>query len=272
MPKTVLEMTIEELQEVYHGELTGLKFESDQGVLFSLLTKVGNNIEAFFRDLANTSCKEKVHFRKILKLSDARESFRDQFSFRDLFKEFDYFILPRRAGFPWTEDRTDNKGRPANQNIPGIGISKGFAFTCVYLHPDHQKGSLFRYLGREEKKTGAHIIAFAQKPEAGDYLTGYNDTPLLIQGLVWLNPDNQQILRMKTSLLHPTGKLKEQTTDIYYQEVRFDGIPQSFWLPKVVEITLKFPDVTYKNQHKYSDFRLFSVETDYKLDRPQTNK
>jgi hypothetical protein len=262
-PKTVLEMTGRELKESYHGEFSGVNFESDQGILFSLLKNVGNNVESFFRNFVNTSCKEKVH------LYNGRSWYN---------KEFSYLIFPQKDATLWTEDRADNKGRRGTLYVPGFTISKGYAYTCIYLHPDHQKCSSFRYLGRQKKKPGAHVIAFAQKPEAQDYLTSYANVDLqfsmnfLVQGFVWVDPKNYQILRIMTEMMLPSARLKEQTTDIYYQEVRFKGIQQPFWLPKEVSISWRLSDRYYRNQHEYSDFRLFSVETEYKLDRPQTNK
>jgi hypothetical protein len=259
-PKTIIEMSIEELKQRYNSELSDLKFNSNQDSLDSLLKKVGKNIEAFFRDLVNISCKEKVQLR-------------NGWAFRN--QEFYYVILPPKDGAPWTEERTDNKGQLVTPYLPGFTISKGYAYTCIYLHPDHQKSSFFRYLGREKKKPGAHIIAFAQKPESNDYLAGYvNESrhvsiKFLVQGFIWVDPGSYQVLRIATGMLSPIEILMEQTTDIFYQKVHFDGVQQQFWLPKEINVSWKGRDINSRNQHKYSDFRLFTVDTNYKLDRPQ---
>jgi len=264
--KTVVEMTAEELKRRY-SELSTLQFNPDQGRLDFLLKNAGENIEIFFRDLANISCKEKVHYRITSRKKSALT--------RESHREFYYLILPRQAGFPWTEDRADKNGRPV-QNDPGFCNSKGYAYTCVYLHPDHQKGSVFRCLGRDKK--GAYVLAFAQKPEAGDYLTGFVDKAsgaemqFLVEGFVWLDSESRQITRMKTHMLVPNSALMNQTTDIYYQETLFEKMSQSFWLPKEVTITWSFPAFMCENQHKYSDFRLFSIEANYILNKPQAKK
>jgi hypothetical protein len=261
--KTVIEMTVEELRQRYALELSGLNFDPKQDSLSLLLKNVGNNVETFFRDLANTVSKEHVQLGNNLGY---------------LHEEYSYLILPQRTGFPWTEDRTDKEGRPVNLGFPGYCISKGYAYACIYLHPDHQKGSVFRYLGRMTKGPDAYLLAFAQKPEAEDYLTSYYIAEraflmqFLVQGFIWLDPDSYQILRMKTFMLMPDAVLKVQTTDIYYKEVRFDNAQQSFRLPKEVDILWELPNVTYKNKHKYSDYKLFSVNTTYKLIPPKTNK
>ena len=145
--------------------------------------------------------------------------------------------------------------------------------------------SHFRYLGRETKKPGAHAIAFAQKPEAGDYLSKYSEvgssTPIryLVQGLVWLDPDSYQILRMHTSLLLPEKQtmLKGTNADIVYGKVQFDNRGREFWLPREINVGWRFlladgTALIYHNQHKYSDYHLFTVDTDYEITQPKVNK
>ena len=270
---TVTEMSIKELQRNYPSDLPGVIFDQNQDGLDLLLKNVGNNVEVFFRNLANISAKEEVALHRIAPNGS-----------RDWYKDFYYLILPKKIGFAWTEERTgteegkDEAIRPIDKTPQGFCMIKGYAYACIYVHPDHQKSSLFRCIGRAGKKPGAYVIAFTQKPQAKDYLTEYINPEFnisiqfLVQGFIWLDPDNYQILRMKTHMLAPDAALKKQSTDIFYQKVRFDGIQQSFWLPKEVNITWTLPNVTYRNRHKYSDFRLFSVETDYKINQPQKRK
>jgi hypothetical protein len=90
------------------------------------------------------------------------------------------------------------------------------------------------------------------------YLISQNDT------------DSYQILRMRTSMQSP-GKdfLKEQITDIRYERVKFDSTGQQLWLPREVDVSWKLPDWTYRNRHRYSDYQLFGVETDYSISQPK---
>jgi hypothetical protein len=109
-------------------------------------------------------------------------------------------------------------------------------------------------------------------------LSRYTDTNasesalLLVQGIAWVDPDTFQIIRMRTNLLatdHPVA-LREQTTDIRFSEVRFDGVPQSFWLPFEVLVSWRVGGgITYLNRHRYSDYRLFTVESYDKINQPQ---
>jgi hypothetical protein len=87
---------------------------------------------------------------------------------------------------------------------------------------------------------------------------------------VWLHPDSSQIMRMHISMLSPGTILQQHTTDIDYSEIHFKGVAQSFWLPHRVTLSWELPGgEIYRNRHQYSDYRLFDVESDYKLAVPR---
>jgi hypothetical protein len=170
----------------------------------------------------------------------------------------------------------DKKGHLAKLNTGTIfSVTSGFAFLCMYLHPLHQPGSRFRYLGREASERGDYVITFAQKSEISDYLIVFFDslygllTPYLLQGFVWLHPESYQVMRMETRMTAPAGQLQEQSTKVDYREVTFEGVPHPFWLPGEVTVNLKVRGVLYRNRHQYSDYRLFNVESDYKIALPK---
>ena len=76
-------------------------------------------------------------------------------------------------------------------------------------------------------------------------------------------------MRMETSMIAPAGPVQEQATKVDYQEVRFEGVPHSFWLPDEVIVNLKARGVLRRNQHRYSDYKLFDVQSDYMITPPR---
>ena len=265
--KLVVDMSADELTQYYPSKFSDLIFDSNQGELASLLKNAGMRVQDFFGDLSNTSSKEQV-FLQVLN-SDGKP----QSSSR---KEFYYLIISKgsKSELDWEEDRVDKKGHAVSLNKnKGFIITSRFAFLCIYLHPQHQPGSRFRYLGRAGN--GAYVIAFAQKPEVADYLAGYRDdlsntlTHYRIQGFVWLHPDSYQIMRMETSMVAPAGFLQYHATEIDYQEVQFEGVSHSFWLPDKVIVNMKARGVLCRNQHRYSEYKLFDIQSDYKITLPK---
>ncbi len=273
---TVINMTPAELLQFYRKELSHLEFNLNQEELQRLLENVGERVKTFFRDFSNTSAKEWVSLQRASRFGG--------FGPTIAAREFSYIILPRFGGDVayFEEYRTDKKNHPIDDmdELGGFVLSSGYAGLCLFLHPIHQAYSEFRYLGREKTKPGAHIIAFAQKPESGDYLVHYseinppNRIRFLVQGFVWLDPDNCQIMRMRTGMLRPerASLLEEQITDVVYENVQFKDVPVQFWLPKEVNASWQLPRWIYRNQHKYSDYQLFAVESEYKISRPQKSQ
>jgi VWFA-related protein len=311
--KTVVEMTAKELVRAYHDELSSVEFSQSQEPLNVLLKRAGDNVISFFHDLPNISAKELVRMQRYIQTNGFPESRQQPAlmnrednaaanasvgekklgimamavggkSFVEHIEEFSYLIVPGSdpGGTALMEDRADKTNKPLNEKaMAGHIMSKGHAGKCLYLHPDHQANSYFRYLGREKIKPYAHVIAFSQKPEAKDYLAQFTDressTPirLLVQGFVWIDPDSYQILRMRTNLLQTevTANLKETITDIRYGKAKFDNSSRNFWLPREINVSWEFPRMmdilVYRNQHKYSDYHLFTVTSDYKIASPK---
>jgi len=270
--RTVVDMTVEELLRNFPKECRDLDFDDNQTELPQLLWNTGESVEALIRDIPNTTSKEQVH----------RERLRDNGSFDNASDQnYNYLVLPGKMGF-WEEIRTDTKGRPlAGRNMTdSFMITSGFAGVATFFHPQYREGSRFRLLGRQRSESNAYVIAFAQWPENGQP-TGTFESPFMLtpavimyQGLAWVDPQTHQILRMRTDLLAPRKDvlLARQTTEIWFNEVRFIDIPHAFWLPREVLVTMEWNGQTYRNRHRYSEYLVFSVESLDKLQQPKIKK
>ena len=266
-PKTIVDLKPDELRRQYHTELGHLEFVDNPEELRAVLSKTGQNVEAFFNNVQNTASKEEILAQR-LRLSGIIEA--------SSHSSYHYLLLahPNDIGTRFEEERTNDNNRPINfQRLVDYLVTSGFAGQCVFLHPSHQYGSRFRYLGRQPSEPRAHVIAFAQKPEVGDFLNFINgtvSTPALLQGLLWIEPDTCQIVRMRTDLLEPDlrNRVTRQTTESWFSEVHFDDPSQSFWLPRRVLVTIEYEQRIFRNQHSYSDYKLFSVSSLDKITRP----
>ena len=74
----------------------------------------------------------------------------------------------------------------------------------------------------------------------GTFKAGKETRETYFQGVAWIDATNHQILRLNTDLLEPLPllKLKAETTKIEFNEVHFSRIPEAFWLPADVTVTL----------------------------------
>ena len=269
--RTVVDQTPAEIMECF-PELEGtLSFTESQSELPALLEKIGANVTDFFRYFPNTASTEEV--RQEIRNAEGRVLASNR-------TRYNYLMMTREGrGIGLDEYRSDSKGEEVT--VGGLGrfmLTYLCAWNLVHFHPLHQAESRFRLLGTVSDPQ-ACVIAFAQRPDAAREVGQFNvgdpdwvgrDVFILIQGVVWMDPQSNQIVREHTELLAPRYDvgLAKDTTKIEFAETRFPGIERSFWLPREAVVTSVFRNKTYRNRHRYFDYHLFSVETRDKVSPP----
>jgi hypothetical protein len=272
--RTVIDMTIEELRQSYASGLQGVEFIESQDELNPLLEKMGERVQAFYRDFSNTSSKEEVLLKR-LGYADRQED--------SMVRTYNYLILfnPGDTSPLLEEYRTDKLFRSIDQEaIRGFFIASGYNCLSILFHPRYLQDSRFRYLGKQTSESRSHLIAFAQNPEYGRNLTKLTDIivdrsiRVPLQGIVWVDPITYQIARIQTSLVTGSNSsfATTQITDIQFGEFRFDSVSQKFWLPREVNFRMKIAGKTYISLHRYSDYKLFNIDSDFMIKPPKSVK
>jgi hypothetical protein len=249
--------------------LKNLTPAASQEMLPSILQKVGANVAILFDSFPNVTSRERVLEQRL-----EFGSHHDQ-----MFQEFRYLALvsPDSRQLSFKEYRTDFGARLVQPTglESGYLITKGFASIPLYFHPSSQPDSKFRYLGQEViDKRATYVVAFAQTPTARQKVrivaNNGRSVSLLVQGLAWIDPASDQIIRMQTDLLAPAPEIRfdSQTTRIKLVEVRFKSMASGFWLPREVEVETSCNGVIYRNTHSYSEYKQFSVQTQERQGAP----
>jgi hypothetical protein len=155
-------------------------------------------------------------------------------------------------------------------------LTSGFASASLLFHPIYQPQAAFRYLGRQKVNgRDTHVIAFAQQPGkarfCGTFKIDGTDRTTFSQGLAWVDSESYEITRLRTDLLVPLSEvnLERETTEIALGEVHFKGIAEGFWLPQQVTVTVDWNGRHLRNEHHYSEFKLFHVEATEKIKKPK---
>jgi tetratricopeptide (TPR) repeat protein len=251
--------------------LTGLEPATEQGQLDSILSAVGKTVAEFFANFPNTSSLEEIHQEKLRGKQKAGATLDQKFRY--------LCFTPATAWGPgFDEYRSDQSGRRANLEglQDGFMLTSGFASASLFFHPLYQSQAAFRYLGRQEVGgRDAYVVAFAQQPAKarlkGTFKSGNLSMTTFSQGLAWIDSQSYQIIHLRTDLLKPLPEinLEKETTDIAYGEVRFKGVPVAFWVPQQVTVTVDWNGKHLRNQHRYSEYKLFKVETVEKIGKPK---
>lgn len=256
-------------------ELHGVEPAANPADLSALLVKTGESVQSFFRDFPNTVSIEEVHAERLGKHGKTKDV-HDQ--------KFQYLLLarPEKWGLGLEEFRTDNHGeRTALTGLEsGFMLTSGFASASLLFHPAYQSGASFQYLGRQLLDGRAcHVVAFAQNPAKAQMVERFNadkDSVLvLLQGLAWIDAESYKIVRLRSDLLKPQPQIRlhQQTTEIIYAPIEFKQVATAMWLPSEVGVTVEWKGKTYRNLHKYSDFKVFNTEMKQKIhsaDQPAT--
>jgi len=252
-------------------DLAGLEPATDQGQLASILDAVGKTVAEFFKNFPNTSSLEQIHQEKL---------HHDQRVSAALDQKFRYLCLTPNAewGLEFEEYRADSVGTRAVPQglLDGFMLTSGFASASLLFHPNYQSQTTFRYLGRQKVNGRAnYVIAFAQQPAKarlnGAFKLGNVSMTTFSQGLAWIDSQNYQITRLRTDLLKPLPdiKLERETTEIAFGEVRFKGVAGAFWLPQQVAVTVDWNGKHFRNEHRYSEFKVFNVQATEKIGKPK---
>jgi tetratricopeptide (TPR) repeat protein len=244
-------------------ELEGIRWASNQDDLKAVLEKTGEGVKSFFDNLPNTVSLERVHEERLGKDGKVERSMDQEFQYL-------FLVQPEPSGVGTEEHRATAQGARASLNgsNEGLMLTEGFASVPLLFHPLYQDGAGFRYLGLQTVEgKDLHVVAFAQKPQTARtherFQTRDGSALILVQGVAWIDPASFQIVRLRTDLLAPQPKirLRRQTTEISFRKVSFKEVATSVWLPQEVGVTVDLRGRVFHNVHRYSDFRLFNVET-----------
>jgi hypothetical protein len=272
LPPSVVETPTGELVHEL-PELKKLRPAASQELLASILQKVGANVAILFNSFPSVTSREEVIEQRL----SGAGAVHDQ-----IFQEFRYLALasPDKRNVGFEEYRTDSKGRLLQpQGLDsGYLITEGFVSIPFYFHPSYQPDSKFRYLGQEVMgKRATEVVAFAQRPSAREreqFAMGGKSVYVLAQGVAWIDPANNQIVRMRTDLRTPEPEIRldSQTTRVKFAEVDFKGVSSPLWLPREVEVETRCYGTVFRNTHSYSQFKLFSVQTQERQGAPASRR
>jgi tetratricopeptide (TPR) repeat protein len=239
-----------------------------------ILKKVGDNIEKFFREFANTSSLE------VLRQSSLDNNGRSH--------------AIRRAEMYYVFQQKSLKGRPMLEEIRGTGDGKlqtiggmedgfmastGFASSLIVFHPVSQPTVDYRYLGRQQMAgRTVLVVGFAQRPNEATPMGIFRSTArqatarVFVQGVAWISADQYQVVRLRTDLLSPIveADLDRQTSEIDYRPYQFLTTSKSYLLPSRVTVSIEWRKRRLRNEHIFSRYWLFNVEADSSDDRQAT--
>ena len=242
-------------------DLKSIQLSDNQNQLPLILEKMGHNVDVFMQNVGDLIAGEDITQQKLN--SDGKVRAKEH-------TQDDYLIL--HHGDEWganAEYRMDKTGK----RLGAIGLEKGYlvtagyALSCINFATITQTQSKFRYLGEQKiAARDAFVLAFAQRPGKVTFtsvmrVNNGHEAHMLTQGILWIDKDNFQILRMRTDLLEPSSELHlaQLTTDATFSRVQLQNNPDPLWLPNDVSVFIEINKDKYRNLHHYANYRRYQV-------------
>ena len=234
--------------------------------LHELLERTSTQVSKFLDQFSDAKCTEQViqeKFKQNGKLEYKEQSI------------FDYLVILTNAGgeLSLAESRLAVRvaNHSKNEKHPSLLISNGFATLFLVFHPYYANSFQFSDGGPDsigglklEKIQFQHIRDM--RSPAALALRG-REFPLEIAGTAWVDVQTGMIVKIEAGVgrtLEDVG-LKVLHSEVTYAPVPFKGIEQTYWYPQEAIVEVETPRQHWRNTHKFTDYKRFSVSTEEKV-------
>jgi VWFA-related protein len=217
-------------------------------------------------NLQNFTAEEKIEYRT----SDVQNFTQDGGS-----ESFDYIVVFQQSpgGLLFQEKRNPRHGSSLS---PAATQDTGLPELVLIFLPNMQDDYQMSCEGAAEWDGQlAWLVHFRQRSDKPSRTYSFRVDgvvhPVGLKGRAWIAADSGQVLHMETSLTEgvPAARVYHSYLSIDYALVQFQTHPVRIWLPKLVHGYWDFGDHRTIVHHTFSDFMLFSVQTDQKIEKPK---
>jgi hypothetical protein len=236
----------------------------------NLLDRIGARVELFWTDFSAVNCTETI---EQFKLNPKGKTIQQERT------SYDYVILMQMVGNDLSVEesriqhgKTRAKGTKKNRSLL---ITDGFATLVLVFHP-HFQGS-YRFSPAENDWSAGWLlyrIDFESLPGARSpslLQVGGRDYPLGWKGTAWIEPGSLSIVNIRVGLREPMTNigLLRLDSDVHYMGVEYAATGELHWLPEVAVVEAQTKRQHWRNTHRFSDYKHFSVDTEVTIGDPQ---
>jgi hypothetical protein len=189
---------------------------------------------------------------------------------------FEYMVETRevRAGMLVVHETRDDGN--ALEKFPAHLATLGLPALALVFHP-YFSGDYEMTCEGQGNYDGfyAWVVRFQQRPDKLPRLRSYRIKdlifPVQLKGRAWISTDNYQVLHIETDLLAPVPaiQLLREHLAVDYRPVHFRKADENLWLQQRAEVYFDYRGHRYRRVHSFSDFKLFTVDTEQTVKTPK---
>ena len=217
-------------------------------------------------NLENFTAEEQIEYERLDKdgIMEERDS-----------SAFDYVFAFEQTGGGRSsrEYRTPAKGGHA---FAASGQDTGQVALALIFLPALQTDYEMACEGADKwKGQAAWVIHFRQREDRPSRTMQFRVVKgtytAALAGRAWLSMENGQILRLETNIMHPIPSINLQSgaNSIDYAPVAIQSRKLQLWLPERMEAYWEIADRRLILYHTFSDYKLFSVDTEQNVEKPK---
>jgi VWFA-related protein len=235
--------------------------------LSTVLEQTGKRAVELLANLQNFTAQERIEYRVLGNVGDQLDYGTGSFDYTAAFER-------HKEGYAVQEGRTPEHG---SQPFPAAAQDVGLPEMALIFLPELQNDYEMKCEGTTEwKGQPAWVVHFRQPKDRPNHTASFrrrnNVYPAMLKGRAWIAQDSSEVMHLEIGLMReiPEINLEQWFLSIDYAPVRFRSRDLQVWLPQAVDAFGDFGVRRTIISHRFSNFLLFSVQTNEIIDKPKT--
>lgn len=227
-----------------------------------LLDRTADRVEEFWGEYTRVTSTEDLVQMKLT--PDGKVS-------SEVHRLYDYLmVMELRGNQPRFEESRIERDAPDHESDVSLLETTGFSTLLLVFHPYFRDSFEFQWSPDDTGKDAIRQVRFQALPGSRSpsvlRLEGRN-YPLLWNGTAWIDARSGRVTRIETGLgesMEDLG-LRSLTAETEYQSVALPGSEVEYWLPVSSTVEARTARQSWRNEQRFRDYRLFSVESDLEI-------
>jgi hypothetical protein len=231
----------------------------------NLLAHTSQQVSALVDQFSEVKCTERVIQEKFKR--DGKTEFKEESS-------YDYLVILTNTGGELSLDESRlpvHVAHPDKKKNTSLLVSNGFATLFLVFHPYYANSFEFTDLGAED--LNGHTLEKIQfqhvrnmRSPAALALRG-REFPLELSGTAWIDPLTGNLAKIAAGVtqgLEDIG-MKSFRSELSFAPVSFRDVKEAYWFPMTATVEVETPRQHWRNTHRFTDYKRFSVSTEEKV-------
>ena len=232
----------------------------------TVLGQTGKRATELLANLQNFTAQERIEYRVLGNVGGQLDYGTGSFDYTAVFEH-------HKEGYALQEGRAPEHG---SQPFPAAAQDVGLPEMALIFLPDLQDDYEMKCEGATEwKGQPAWVVHFRQRKDRPNHIASFrrrnNVYPAMLKGRAWIAQDSSEVMHLEIGLMReiPEINLERWSLSIDYSPVRFHTRDLQLWLPQAVDAYGDFGVWRTIISHRFSNFLLFSVQTNEVIDKPK---